>query len=182
MQVVNGKVWTYGLYWKEESGKLISEPIEAKLPIPDYSNIAFLPKYNSQLHLSELNHIYSFSESFNGDILQMMWNAHDGEHFACTHYDSMLTKEIKIENLTQNENKLSWQLFLSKRKDRDAKRNKMSPFVNDVMVQCFKTFLPSLFILTNEIAQGQLFVAVGYGYPESPAKTRFCVDGYFNFE
>ncbi len=182
LQVVNGLVWTYGIHWQEKDGKLISEAIEPKLPIPDFSNIAFLPEYNSQLQLSELNHIYSFSESFDGDIAQLMWNAHDGEHFAGTHYDSMLTKELKIENLTQNENKLSWQLFLYKRDDKNVKKNKMSLFVNDVMVQCFNTFLPSLFILTNEIAKGQLFVAVGYGYPESPTKTKFCVDGYLNFE
>lgn len=182
LQVVNGLVWIYGLDWQESEGKLVSEPIEPLLPIPDYSNIAFLPKYNSQLHLSELNHIYSFSESVNSNILQFIWNAHDGEHFASTHRDSMLTKEIKIDNLTQNKNKLSWQLLLSKREDKDAKRNKMSPFVNDVMVQCFNTFLPSLVVLTNEIAKGQLFVAVAYGYPESPTKTKFCLDGYFNFE
>ncbi|MEM9924702.1 MAG: Rieske 2Fe-2S domain-containing protein [Cyanobacteria bacterium P01_D01_bin.50] len=182
LQVINGLIWTYGLHWQEKDGKLVSAPIEPKLPIPDYSNIAFLPEYNSQLHLKELNHIYSFSESVNCNILQMIWNAHDGEHFAGTHHDSMLTKELKIDNLSQNENQLSWQLFLYKRKDKDAIRNKMSPFVNDVMVQCFNTFLPSLFVLTNEIAKGQLFVAFGYSYPESPTNTKFCLDGYFNFE
>ena len=134
------------------------------------------------MHLKDFNHIYSFSESVNANILQVTWNTHDGEHFAGTHYDTMLTKDLKIENLTQDENKLSWQLFLYKREDRAAKRNKMSPFVNDVMIQCFNTFLPSLFILTNEIAKGKLFVAVGYVYPESPTKTNFCLDGYFNFE
>ena len=106
-----------------------------------------------------------------------MWNAHDGEHFAGTHYDSMLTKDIKIENLTQDENKISWQLFLHKRDDKQANQNKMSPFVNDVMVQCFNSFLPSLLILTNEIAKGKLFVGIAYSYPESPTKTKFCLDG-----
>ncbi|MEM7555103.1 MAG: Rieske 2Fe-2S domain-containing protein [Cyanobacteria bacterium P01_A01_bin.84] len=182
LQVVNGLVWTYGLDWEKENGRLFSQAIEPKLPIPDYSNIAFLPDYCTQLDISKLNHIYSFSESFNGNILQLTWNVHDGEHFAGTHYDSMLTKELTIENLTQNENKISWQLFLYKRDDKDANKNKMSPFVNDVMVQCFNTFLPNLFILTNEIAKGKLFVTVGYGYPESPTKTRLCVEGYFNFE
>ncbi|MEM6400993.1 MAG: Rieske 2Fe-2S domain-containing protein [Cyanobacteria bacterium P01_D01_bin.116] len=182
LQIVNGLVWTYGLNWKEQDRKLISQPIEPKLPIPDFSNIAFLPEYNPKLNLDELNHIYSFSESFNGDIVQMMWNAHDGEHFAGTHYDSMLTKDIKIENLTQNYNKISWQLFLHKRDDKQVKKNKMSPLVNDVIIQCLNSFLPSLLILTNEIAKGKLFVAVAYTYPESPTKTRFCVDGYFNFK
>ena len=64
----------------------------------------------------------------------------------------------------------------------EAKKNRMNPFVNDVMVQCFNSFLPSLLILTNEIAKGKLFVAVAYGYPESPTKTRFCLDGYLNFK
>ncbi len=182
LQVIDGLVWTYGVHWQEQNGELVSEPIEAKLPIPDYSKISFLPEYHSHLHLKEINHIYSFSESVNANILQVTWNTHDGEHFAGTHYDSMLTKDLKIDNLTQDENKLSWKLFLYKRKDKAAKRNKMSPFVNDVMIQCFNTFLPSLFILTNEIAKGKLFVAVGYVYPESPTKTKFCLDGYFNFE
>lgn len=182
LQVVNGLVWTYGLSWQEKDGKLVSETIKPKLPIPDYSNIPFLPKYNSRLNLSKLHHIYSFSESVNCNILQSTWNAHDGEHFASTHRDTMLTKKIKIENLTQDENKLSWQLILSKRGDRDAKRNKMSLFVNQEMIQCFNTFLPSLFVFTNEIAKGQLFVAVASMYPESPIKTKFCVEGYFNFK
>lgn len=182
LQVIDGLVWTYGLHWKENEGELVSEPIQPKLPIPDYSDIPFLPKYHSQLYVSKLNHIYAFSESVNSNILQFVWNAHDGEHFAGTHRDSMLTQDVKIDNLTQKENKLSWQLFLNKRKDRDAKKNKMSPLVNDVMVQCFNTFLPSLVVLTNEIAKGQLFVAIGYMYPESPTKTRFCLDSYFNFE
>ena len=182
LQVIDSLVWTYGLHWHKKEEKLVSEPIEPKLPIPDYSNIPFLPKYHSQLHLSKLNHIYSFSESINSNILQSIWNAHDGEHFASTHRNTMLTKEIKIENLTQNDNQISWQLILSKRGDRDAKRNKMSPFVNNEMVQCFNTFLPSLGVLTNEINKGQLFVAVAYGYPESPTNVRWCLDGYFNFE
>ena len=68
LQVVNGLVWTYGLNWEEQNGKSISQSIEPRLPIPDYKNINFLPEYNPQLNLSELNHIYSFSESFNGNI------------------------------------------------------------------------------------------------------------------
>ncbi len=182
LQVIDGLVWTYGLHWKENKGELLSEPIQPKIPIPDYTDIPFLPKYHSQLHVSKLNHIYSFTESVNNNILQFIWNAHDGEHFAGIHQDSMLTKDIKIDNLIQKENQISWQLFLNKRNDRYAKKNKMSSLVNDVMVQCFNTFLPGLVVLTNEIAKGQLFVAVGYLYPESPTTTRFSLDAYFNFE
>lgn len=182
LQIIDGFVWTYGLRWQEKDKKLVSEPIKPKLPIPDYNNIHFLPPYNSQLHLQNLNHIYSFSESVNNNIIQAIWNAHDGEHFASTHRDTMLTEKIKIENLTHNDNQISWQLFLSKRQDQDVKKNKMNPFVNKIMVQCFNTFLPGLVILTNEINQGQLFVAFAYMYPESPITTRWSIDGYFNFE
>ncbi len=182
LKVIDGLVWTYGLHWEEKQGELLSEPIQPKIPIPDYADIPFLPKYHSQLRVNKLNHIYSFTESVHNNILRFLWNAHDGEHFAGIHRDSMLTNDIKIDNLTQKDNHISWQLFLNKRNDKYAKKNKMSPLVNDVMVQCFNTFLPSLVVLTNEIAQGQLFVAIGYLYPESPTKTRFSLDGYFNFE
>ncbi len=177
LQVIDGLVWTYGLHWQEQEGKLVSEPIKPKLPIPNYSNIPFLPKSHSQLHLSKLNHIYSHSESVNCNILQAIWNIHDGEHFAGTHRNTILTKEIKIDNLTQNENQLSWQLIQYKRDDKDAKINKINSLVDEVMVQSFNTLLPGLAVVTLE-NKGQLVVGVITMYPESPINTKICLDSY----
>ncbi|MFQ4140858.1 Rieske 2Fe-2S domain-containing protein [Chlorogloeopsis sp. ULAP02] len=181
LQVIDGLVWTYGLHWKEHEGKLVSEPIQPKLPIPDYSNIPFLSKSHSQLHLSEIRHIYSHSESVNCNILQVIWNIHDGEHFAGTHRNTMLTKEIKIDNLSQNENSLSWQLIQYKRDDKDAKRNKINSLVDEVMVQSFNTFLPGLAVITLDY-KGQLTVGVITIYPESPKNTKVCLDSYLDPE
>jgi phenylpropionate dioxygenase-like ring-hydroxylating dioxygenase large terminal subunit len=181
LQVIDGLVWSYGLHWKEYEGKLVSEAIKPKLPIPDYSHIPFLPKSHSQLHLRELNHIYSHSESINCNILQVIWNINDGEHFAGTHRDTMLTKEIKIDNVTQNENQISWQLIQYKRDDKDAKKNQMSLLVDEVMVQSFNTFLPSLAVVSVDL-KGKLVVGVITMYPESPIKTKVSLDSYLDWE
>ena len=181
LQVIDGLVWTYGLHWKESEGKLVSEPIEPLLPIPDYSNVPFLTQSHSQLHLNKLNHIYFHSESVNCNILQPIWNLHDGEHFAGTHRDTFLTKEIKIDNLVQNENKISWQLTQYKRNDRDAKRNQNNLLLEDVMVQCLNSFLPSLTVATLDF-KGQLVVGVVSMYPESPEKTNVSLNSYLDFE
>lgn len=167
--------------WQEKDGKLVPEPIEPKLPIPDYSNVPYLPKSHSQLRVSKLNHIYSRSESVNCNILQTIWNIHDGEHFAGTHRDTMLTKEIEINNLIQNEHKLSWQLVQHKRDDLAAKRSKMSLLVDRVYIQCFNTFLPGLAVITLDF-RGKLVVGIVTMYPESPHQTRLSLDSYLNFE
>ena len=181
LQVADGLVWTYGLHWREEDGKLVSQPVKPKLPIPDYSNIPFLPESHSQLQTSGLNHIYSRSQSVNCNILQAIWNIHDGEHFAGTHRDTMLTKEIKIDCLTQNEHKLSWQLIQHKRDNIDVKKNKMNLLVDKVFVQCFNTFLPSLAVITLNF-RGQLVLGIITMYPESLHNTRLCLDSYLDFE
>ena len=181
LQIVDSLVWTYGLSWQEQDGKLVAEPIEPKLPIPDYSNVSYLPKSHSQLQISGLNHIYSRSESVNCNILQAIWNIHDGEHFAGSHGDTMLTKEIEIDNLTQNENKLSWQLILYKRDDLDVKKSKMNLLVDQVFVQCFNTFLPSLAVITLDY-RGQLVLGIVTIYPESRHSTRLCLDSYADFD
>lgn len=93
----------------------------------------------------------------------------------------MLTKEIKIDNLTQDENKLAWQLIQYKRDDLDAKRNKMSLLVDRVYVQCFNTFLPSLAVITLDY-RGQLVLGIVTIYPESPHSTILCLDSYIDFE
>ncbi|MEO1300081.1 MAG: hypothetical protein AAFW75_30785 [Cyanobacteria bacterium J06636_16] len=126
LQVIDGLVWTYGLRWQEIEGKSVAEPIEPKLPIPDYSNVLSPSKSQNQLHLKELNHIYSQSVISECNILQLLWNIHDGEHFSGTHRNTMLTQKIAIDNLAQDENRLSWQLIMHKRGDRGARWNKMS--------------------------------------------------------
>ena len=181
LQVVDSLVWTYGLHWQEQDRKLVSQLIKPKLPIPDFSNVPFLPESHSQLQVNGLNHIYSRSQSVNCNILQAIWNIHDGEHFAGTHRDTMLTKEIKIDNLTQNEHKLSWQLIQYKRNDRAVKKSKMNLLVDKVFVQCFNTFLPSLAVITLDF-RGQLVLGIVTMYPESPHSTRLCLDSYLNFE
>lgn len=179
LQIIDGLIWTYGLHRYEKEGKLVSEPIKPKLPIPDYRNIFVLPNSNSQLRISELTHIYAQSESVNCNILAPIWNIHDSEHFAGTHRDTILTKEIKINNLTQNNNQLFWELITYKRDDRNAKRNKLNLLVDDVMVQYFNTFLPSLILVSVEI-KGQLVLGVISAYPESPSKTKLCFDSYIS--
>ena len=181
LQIVDSLVWTYGLNWQEKEGKLVSELIKPKLPIPDYSNLPFLPKSYSQLQINGLNHIYSRSELLDCNIIQAIWNIHDGEHFAGTHRDTMLTKEIKIDRLSQNENKLFWQLIQYKRDDRDVKKSKTNLLVDKVFVQCFNTFLPSLAVITLDF-RGQLVVGIVTMYPESPHSARFCLDSYLDFE
>ena len=172
-------VWTYGLHWEEENGKLVSKAIEPKLPIPDYRNIPFLPDYNSQLQLKKLHHIYSHSESSNNNILKFIWNLHDAEHFASTHRNTMLTKEVEIAYLSQNDNKFSWQLIMSKRDDDHAKSNKMNFILDEIVVQSFNTFLPSFALVTTEF-RGVLVVRVITFYPESPHSTKFCLDTYLH--
>lgn len=156
LKIIDGLVWTYGLSWRreasslgqEQGGKLIAKPIEPKLPIPDFHQVTNLPTGYSQIQLEKLNHIYSRSESVKCSIAQSIWNIHDEEHFAGTHRDTMLSQEIKINNLFQDEHKLSWLLTLYKRSDRAAKRNKMNLLVEQAFTQAFNTFLPSLAVIT----------------------------------
>ena len=181
LQIVDSLVWTYGLRWQEKEGKLVAEPIAPRLPIPDYSNVPYLPKANSQLQVSGLNHIYSRSESVECNISQAIWNIHDGEHFAGTHRDTMLTKEIKIDRLIHNEHKLFWQLILYKKGDRDTRKSKMNLLVEREFIQCFNTFLPSLAVVTLDYG-GKLVLGIVTMYPESPQNTRLCLDSYLDFE
>lgn len=178
LQVVDDLVWTYGLSWRrEQNGKLVAQPIESKLPIPDYSNVPYLTKAHTQLKLEGLNHIYSKSQSVDCTIAQAIWNIHDGEHFAGTHRDTMLSKEIKIDNLIQDGHKLSWQLILHKRSDGKAKNNKMNLLVEKEFVQSFNTFLPSLGVITLDY-KGKLIVGIVSMYPESLHRVRLCLDSY----
>ena len=177
LQIIDGLVWTYGLSWREKDGKLVAEEIEPKQPLPDYRHVANLPEGYSQLQLEGLNHIYSRSESVKCNIAQAIWNIHDGEHFAGTHRDTMLSKEIKIDNLIQDEHKLSWQLILYKRSDRAAKNNKMNLLVEKAFTQAFNTFLPSLAVVTLDF-KGNIIVGIISMYPESPQRIRLCLDSY----
>ncbi len=182
LQIVDGLVWTYGLKWQENEGKLIATAITPKLPIPDFSNIPLPIESSSKFILKELNHIYSRSESVDCHINQAIWNIHDGEHFAGTHRDTMLTKEIEIKNLIQDDNKISWQLVQHKRNDPDVKKNKMNPLVDKLLVQHFNVFLPSIFIVPLALNKKQLVLGVVTMYPQSLSKTRICLDSYINFE
>ena len=185
LQVVDNLVWTYGLSWRcaasplgqEQDGKLVAVPIEPKLPIPDYSHVPNLPEHCSQLQLEGLNHIYSRSNSVECNITQAIWNIHDGEHFAGTHRDTMLSQEVKIDNLIQDEHKLSWLLTLNKRQDKAAKKSKMNLLLEKSFVQAFNTFLPSLAVVTLDF-QGNIIVGIVSMYPESPQRVRFCLDSY----
>ena len=177
LQIIDGLVWTYGLNWREQDGKLVSAPIDPKLPIPDYYDVLYLPEGYSKLQLKGLNHIYSRSESVECNLAQAIWNIHDGEHFAGTHRDTMLSKEIKIDNLIQDEHKLSWELTLYKRSDLAAKNNKMNLLVEKEFTQGFNTFLPSLTTITLDF-QGKLIVGIVTIYPESDSNIRICLDSY----
>ena len=177
LQVIDDLVWTYGLDWQEKAGKLFATSIEPKLPIPDYSQVPNLPEYCSQLRLEGLNHIYSRSESVECNIAQAIWNIHDGEHFAGTHRDTMLSQEIKIDNLVQDEHKLSWELILYKRRDNAAKKSMMNLLVEKKFIQAFNTFLPSLGVITLDF-QGNIIVGIVSMYPESPQRVRLCLDSY----
>ncbi|MDJ0589516.1 MAG: Rieske 2Fe-2S domain-containing protein [Pleurocapsa sp. MO_226.B13] len=177
LQIVDDLVWTYGLSWQEQDGKLVAAPIQPRLSIPDYSTVPNLPEYCSQLRLEGLNHIYSRSESVNCNLAQAIWNIHDGEHFAGTHRDTMLSQEIKIDNLIQDEHKISWQLTLNKRSDRAAKKSKMNLLVEKSFVQAFNTFLPSLAVVTLDF-KGNIIVGIVTMYPESPQRVRLCLDSY----
>lgn len=177
LQVVDRLVWTYGLKWSEQNGKLVAQPIEPKLPIPSYLKVPDLPAGYAQLKLEGLNHIYSRSESVNCNLAQAVWNIHDGEHFAGTHRDTMLSQEIEIKNLTQNEHQLSWQLILRKRSDRDARKSKMNLLLEKVFTQSFNTFLPSLAVVTLDY-RGKMIVGIVTMYPESPQQVRLCLDSF----
>jgi hypothetical protein len=128
-----------------------------------------------------LNHIYSKSQSVDCNLAQAIWNIHDGEHFAGTHRDTMLSQEIKIDNLTQNEHQLSWQLILHKRSDRAVKNNKMNLLIQKVSTQYFNTFLPSLTVIPFDY-KGKLIVSIVTMYPESETKVRLCLDTYTELE
>ena len=177
LQIVDDLVWTYGLNWEKKDGKLFAAFIEPKLPIPDYSKVPNLPEYCSQLQLEELNHIYSRSQSVDCNIAQAIWNIHDGEHFAGTHRDTMLSQEIRIDSLIQDEHKISWLLTLNKRKDKAVKKSKMNLLVEETFIQAFNTFLPSLAVVTLDF-QGNIIVGIVSMYPESSQKVRLCLDSY----
>ena len=181
LQVVDGLVWSYGLHWQKREGKLTAKPVKPKLPIPDYSYVPYLRQCSSQIQLDKLKHIYSRSESLDCNLLQAIWNIHDAEHFAGTHRQTMLAKEVKIDNLTQNENKLSWQLITYKQNNCEAKRNKMNLLIDPVMVQSFNTFLPSFAVVPLNY-YGKLIISTIFVYPESPQKTRNCLDVYTDCE
>ena len=181
LEIIDGLVWTYGLSWQEKDGKQIATAIEPKLPLPDFSHVLYLPEGYPQLQLEGLNHIYSRSESVECSIAQAVWNIHDGEHFAGTHRDTILSQEIKIDNLIQDEHKISWQLTLNKRSDRAAKRNKMSLLVEKEFIQAFNTFLPSLAVVTLDY-KGKLIVGIVTIYPETERNIRICLDSYIDLE
>ena len=181
LEIVDGLVWTYGLSWSEKDGKLTAKAIAPKLPIPDFSHAIYLPEGYSQIQLEQLNHIYSRSESVECSIAQAVWNIHDGEHFAGTHRDTMLSQEIKIDNLIQNEHKISWELTLYKRSDRAAKKNKMKLLVEKEFTQGFNSFLPSLTTVTLGY-QGKLIVGIVTIYPETDRRIRICLDSYIDLE
>lgn len=181
LQIVDSLVWTYGLRWREQDGKAIAETIEPKLPIPDYREVPYLPPSCTEIKLEKLNHIYSRSELAECNIAQAIWNLHDGEHFAGTHRDTMLSQEIKIDRLTQNEHQLFWQLTQYKRKDPAAKKSKTNLLIDPILVQNFNTFLPSLGVVTLDF-NGQLVLGLVTLYPESLTSTRVCLDSFINFE
>ena len=126
-------------------------------------------------------HIYSRSESVECSIAQAVWNIHDAEHFAGTHRDTILSQEVKINNLIQDEHKISWQLTLTKRSDRAVKRNKISLLVEKVFTQGFNTFLPSLAVVTSDF-QGKIIVGIVTIYPETDRRIRLCLDSYIDLE
>ncbi|MEO0836254.1 MAG: Rieske 2Fe-2S domain-containing protein [Cyanobacteria bacterium J06642_3] len=181
LQVIDGLVWTYGLDWHEQDGKLLASAIEPKLPIPDYSHLSHLPEGYPQIQLQGFNHIYSRTESVACNITQAIWNIHDGEHFGGTHRDTMLSQEIKIDNLIQDEHKLSWQLTLLKRSDQAAKRHKMNLLIEPVLTQGFNSFLPSLTVVTLDY-RGKLIVGIVTIYPESKQRIRICLDSYIDLD
>ena len=181
LEIVDGFVWTYGLSWLEQDGKLTAKAIAPKLPIPDFSHLRYLPENYDRLELEKFNHIYSRSESVKCNIAQAIWNVHDGEHFAGTHRDTMLSQTIKIDNLIQDEHQLAWELTLNKRTDKAIKKNKMNLFIEPEIVQVFNTFLPSLAVVTLNY-QGKLIVGIVTVYPESEQKIRFCLDSYIDLE
>ena len=89
----------------------------------------------------------------------------------------MLSQEIKIDNLIQDEHKISWLLTLHKRNDRAAKRHKMNLLVEKIFVQGFNSFLPSLAVVTLDY-KGDIIVGVVSIYPESQSNIRICLDSY----
>ena len=188
LQIVDGLVWTYGLSWQEQN-KLLAQPIEPKLPIPNYRYVPYLPEGHSQLQLEKLNHIYSSSQSVNCNAPQAIWNIYDSDHFAGTHRDTVLCQKIEIENLIQNEHEFSWQMIQHKRSDkpsgmaslRAAKRSKFNLLVEETTIQCFNAYLPGLTVVTVN-HQGHLVVSVVTLYPESPQRMRICLDSYLDFE
>ena len=181
LQIIDGLVWTYGLSWSEKNGALTPSPIEPKLPIPDYRQIPYLTPSQPQLELQKLNHIYSRSNVVDCNIAQAIWNIHDGEHFAGTHRDTMLSKEVKIDRLTQDEHKLSWQLIQYKRDDSAIKFNKMNLLVDKVLVQSFNTYLPSLAVITLDY-RGKLIAGIVTMYPESDKRVSVTLDSYTDLE
>ena len=189
LQIIDGLVWTYGLRWRraasplgeEKDGKLVASAISPKLPIPDYTHVPYLPPSCSEIKLESLNHIYSRAESIDCNLAHTVWNLHDGEHFAGTHRETMLSKEIEIKHLTQDEHKLSWQLIQYKRDDPAVKKNEMNLLVDKVLEQSFNVYLPSFAAITLNF-NGRLVLGIVTMYPESPTRTRFCLDSYIDFE
>ena len=189
LKIVDGLVWTYGLSWQEENGKLVATEIEPKLPIPDFSHVLYLPSGYDRIQLKELNHIYSRSEAVECNIAQAVWNIHDGEHFAGTHRDTMLSQEVKIDNLIQDEHKIAWELTLCKRSPKGLasrpiallKTIKMNLLVEKEFTQGFNSFLPSLTTVTLDY-QGKLIVGIVTMYPETDRRIRFCLDSYIDLE
>lgn len=57
----------------------------------------------------------------------------------------------------------------------------MNLLVDPVLVQSFNTFLPSLAIVTLDF-KGRLILGAVTMYPESPQKTRICLDSFNDFE
>ena len=181
LEIVDSLVWTYGLDWQEQDGKLVAKAIEPKLPIPDFSYVNYLPENYDRIKLEKLNHIYSRSESVQCNLAQAVWNIHDGEHFAGTHRDTMLSQEVKIDRLIQDEHKLAWELTLQKRRDRAAKNNKMNLLLEEEFIQAFNTFLPGLAVVTLGF-QSRLIVGIVTIYPETEQNIRICLDSYTDLE
>ena len=177
LEIIDGLVWTYGLDWQEENGKSVAKAIAPKLPIPDFNHLRYLPENYDRIELEQFNHIYSRSESVKCSIDQAIWNIHDGEHFAGTHRDTMLSQEVKIDRLIQDEYKIAWELTLYKKSDRAAKRNKMNLLIEPEFTQAFNSFLPSLAVVTLDF-KGKLIVGIVTIYPESQQNIRICLDSY----
>jgi phenylpropionate dioxygenase-like ring-hydroxylating dioxygenase large terminal subunit len=186
LTIQDGLVWTYGQTKELVDGRFVYKDIEQKAPIPNYSNLRFLPKEDLPFHLENQTHNFSKVETVNQNIALPFYNLHDGEHFGGSHVQSMMTEKIEIKELVVDEHERSWILRTTKKPKSETKGNPNDRLIQDKFYQKFYTYTPGFGINQTDIEpqfgiiSKRTIFSILCMYPETIDKTKIRFERYLS--